>query len=382
MDFPKDIRILNNRLKEKGIKLRVEQRGKFLYFRGPLPCKDNKLNKKVQRISLGLYTNIENVKKAEQLLKLLLLQIELGQFEWSNWERKKNIKIDSNEEYIQENISKFKSYFFSKPSISRVNSSKLTTWNSSYKPYLNRLEKLCMSNKESLNKRLLEKTIESYEQNSRSKQQCATVMNIFAEFINLKLPTKWKKIGSGYGINKYNFRHLPNDKEIIRIWDSIPNEKWKLVFGIMAIYGLRNHEVFFSDYSNLDNCGEKIVRVLPTTKTGEHQVWPFHQEWFDLFKLQKISDIKNNLPNINTNLNETTLQKVGRRVTEQFKRYNLPIKPYDLRHAWAIRTIHIGLPDTVAARMMGHSVSIHNKTYHHWITTRDQQKAVDQALSK
>ncbi|MFM8935376.1 MAG: tyrosine-type recombinase/integrase, partial [Vulcanococcus sp.] len=64
----------------------------------------------------------------------------------------------------------------------------------------------------------------------------------------------------------------------------------------------------------------------------------------------------------------TTLQQVGRRVAEQFRRYGLPLTPYDLRHAWAVRTIHIGLPDTVAARMMGHSVAIHTRTYHHWIT--------------
>ncbi|MGA1482235.1 MAG: site-specific integrase, partial [Vulcanococcus sp.] len=46
------------------------------------------------------------------------------------------------------------------------------------------------------------------------------------------------------------------------------------------------------------------------------------------------------------------------------------------------RTIHIGLPDTVAARMMGHSVAIHTRTYHHWITRRDQQQAVDTALAR
>ena len=45
-----------------------------------------------------------------------------------------------------------------------------------------------------------------------------------------------------------------------------------------------------------------------------------------------------------------------------------------------MRTIHVGLPDTVAARMMGHSVGIHTRTYHHWITRRDQQQAVDAAL--
>jgi hypothetical protein len=36
----------------------------------------------------------------------------------------------------------------------------------------------------------------------------------------------------------------------------------------------------------------------------------------------------------------------------------------------------------VAARMMGHSVAIHTRTYHHWITRRDQQQAVDAALAR
>ena len=70
-----------------------------------------------------------------------------------------------------------------------------------------------------------------------------------------------------------------------------------------------------------------------------------------------------------------------RTVSEQFRRYKISFTPYDLRHAWAVRTILIGLPNTVAAKMMGHSVSIHTKTYHHWITRRDQQQAVDSALS-
>jgi hypothetical protein len=31
---------------------------------------------------------------------------------------------------------------------------------------------------------------------------------------------------------------------------------------------------------------------------------------------------------------------------------------------------------------MGHSVAIHTRTYHHWITRRDQQQAVDAALAR
>ena len=150
----------------------------------------------------------------------------------------------------------------------------------------------------------------------------------------------------------------------------------------MATYGLRNHEVFFSDLSALRDEGDRVIRVLPTTKTGEHQVWPFNPDWVERFDLLKLGREPQALPVISTDLRTTTLQQVGRRVTEQFRRYDLPLTPYDLRHAWAVRTIHIGLPDTVSARMMGHSVAIHTRTYHHWITRRDQQQAVDAALAR
>ena len=140
--------------------------------------------------------------------------------------------------------------------------------------------------------------------------------------------------------------------------------------------------MFFCDLSALGSGGDRVIRVLPTTKTGEHQVWPFHPEWVERFDLTRLGNASDALPCISTDLRRTTLQQVGRRVSEQFRRYELPLTPYDLRHAWAVRTIHIGLPDTVSARMMGHSVAIHTRTYHHWITRRDQQQAVDAALAR
>ena len=145
----------------------------------------------------------------------------------------------------------------------------------------------------------------------------------------------------------------------------------------MATYGLRNHEVFFCDCSALQGGDAPVVRVLATSKTGEHQVWPFLPEWVEHFAL---ADLRR--PPVTTDLEQVTLQQVGRRVMEQFRRYEVGFSPYDLRHAWAVRTIHLGLPDTVAARMMGHSVAIHTRTYHHWMTHRDQQQAVNTALAR
>ena len=200
--------------------------------------------------------------------------------------------------------------------------------------------------------------------------------------MDVELPENWKLSAKGYGLNKASFRKLPSDELIETLWEGIPNKSWKFVFGLMATYGLRNHEVFFCDLSSLSKSGDKIIRVLPTTKTGEHQVWPFHPKWVEMFELNELGDNPKLLPNVNRDLRITTLQSIGKKITDQFKRYSLKIKPYDLRHAWAVRTIFYDLPDTVAARMMGHSVSLHTQTYHHWITKRDQQQAVNNALSK
>ena len=104
-----------------------------------------------------------------------------------------------------------------------------------------------------------------------------------------------------------------------------------------------HHEVFFSDYAMLaSGDDEAILEVLESTKTGQHDVWPFPREWIDTFNLRDIR-----LPKVNTDLSQTTLQLVGQQVSKQFKRYKIPFSPYDLRHAWAVRTIGVGLPDTL-----------------------------------
>ena len=263
-----------------------------------------------------------------------------------------------------------------------LTSTRKTTWRSSYKPYLNRMISIQNdTNTENLDN-IFTTTLKTYKEGSRSRKQCATSLSVLAKFLEHKLPEDWKLMAKGYGLNKASFRDLPADEIIENLWDKIPNKSWKYVFGLMATYGLRNHEVFFCDLSSLTNYGDKIIRVLPTTKTGEHQVWPFHPKWVDKFELCELGKDPELLPKINRDLRVTTLQNIGKKITDQFKRYSLKIKPYDLRHAWAVRTIFYDLPDTVAARMMGHSVSLHTQTYHHWITKRDQQQAVNNALSK
>ena len=45
-------------------------------------------------------------------------------------------------------------------------------------------------------------------------------------------------------------------------------------------------------------------------------------------------------------------------------RNKIPHTSKALRHAWAIRSAVLGIPDSIAARWMGHSVAVPSKTYH------------------
>jgi len=382
MNVIQEINNVNDKFATQGSKLKIEKRGEKLNIRGSLPSKEDNNNFKIQRISLGLKADISGLEEAKKKLQLINLQLELNQFDWINWIVNPNKKEIKNDFEFPYRLNQFEEFFFKESKSEYLSSTRKTTWRSSYKPYLKRVLNIYNEYDSEDLEKIFQKTLESYKQGSRSRKQCATSLSVLANFLEIKLPEDWKLNSRGYGLNKAGFRDLPTDEVIEEIWAKIPNKSWKFVFGLMATYGLRNHEVFFCDLSSLTNFGDKIIRVLPTTKTGEHQVWPFHPEWVEKFELLKLGEDPELLPNINRDLKITTLQNIGKKITDQFKRYSLQIKPYDLRHAWAVRTIFYDLPDTVAARMMGHSVSLHTQTYHHWITKRDQQQAVNNALLK
>ncbi len=379
----------NASLAASGIGLRIERRGQRLNLRGALPSRHASEQRSVQRLSLGIAADAKGLLEAEQIARVIDGQLRRDQFHWEQWSAVRNPPTSTGaqagrqgEGQMNDQIEGFRAAFFADPRRRRSPSGSRTTWAGAYNPYLRRLRSLAKPESGGVDGELLMKTLHSYPDGSRSRQQCSTALASLAKHLNLDLPDDWRAEAAGYGLHRARFRQLPSDSLILESLFRIPNPRWRLAYGLMATYGLRNHEVFFCDLSALSTGGDRVIRVLPTTKTGEHQVWPFHPDWVERFDLGRLGNSSDALPSISTDLRRTTLQQVGRRVSEQFRRYELPLTPYDLRHAWAVRTIHIGLPDTVSARMMGHSVAIHTRTYHHWITRRDQQQAVDAALAR
>lgn len=367
----------NQRLKAAQLGIQIERRGQKLALRGTLPPRpgSHRLRPHQQRVSLGLPATLKGLKEAEQQAKIIAGQLLQHDFDWRNY-----LPVETggrlHQMDVPQKIEAFHHHFMAQSHRLEKPASAQATWETAYNPYLRKLEAIA---RKSPNLNLAEavyKTVESTAANSRSRQVCCTALGALAEFLGVNLPTDLKEYWGRYSGSKARMRHLPTDEQIMEVYHHIPNPAWRFVYGMMATYGLRNHEVFFCDVSSLVRGDRQAsIEVLDTTKTGDREVWPFFPEWVDVFSLRDIQ-----LPNITTDLTQTTLQRIGQKVSTQLRRYNIPFQPYDLRHAWAVRTIHFGLPDTVAAQMMGHSVAIHTRTYHRWMTRRDQQRAVETAL--
>lgn len=370
---------VNQRLKVAQMGFQIERRGQKLSLRGTLPPRpgSSRLRSHQQRISLNLPATPAGLKQAEQQVKIIAAQLIQNTFDWGQY-----LPVAGGGRLSQmdlsEKLAAFKAHFFEQATQKETVASGKTTWEMAYLPYLRKLEAIVQASAQLSLVEAIYATIQTTRANSRSRQVCCTALAALAEFLNLEMPIDLKTLWGNYSPSHTQLRNLPSDEQIVQVFHQIPNPSWQFVYGIMAAYGLRNHEVFFCDYTGLcEGDPESSIEVLSTTKTGEHQVWPFHPEWVEQFSLRQV-----NLPPIETDLSRTTLQRIGQLVSCQFRRYQIPFSPYDLRHAWAVRTIHFGLPDTVAARMMGHSVAIHTRTYHRWLTQRDQQRAVRAALKQ
>lgn len=362
---------VNQRLKLAQLGLHIERRGQRLSLRGNLPPRpgSHRLRPYQQRLSLGLPATPSGLKAAEREAKIIAAKLLENTFRWQDYERVKGLGR-LGELSLGEQIAAFETALLTQGDLSR------TTWETAYAPYLRQLLKAAAAHPDHSLAELIYALLQQIPADQRQRQVACTAFQGFCRFLAVELPIPLSQFWGTYSRRSLQPRDLPSDEEILAAYQQIPNPQWRYVYGLMATYGLRNHEVFFCDLSGLvTGDPQGMIEVQETTKTGAHQVWPFPPQWVEVFGLRSPQ-----LPRINRDLTQTTLQRIGQRVNQQFRRYGLPFRPYDLRHAWAVRTIHYGLPDTVAARMMGHSVAIHTQTYHRWLTLRDQQQVVARVL--
>ncbi len=365
-DLPTRVQDLNLKLRAAKLPRIVLDKGS-LYLQVVLPPKpgDHRTLNWQQRIPVGK-GNLLGLQAAERASKRLGAQLADKTFTWEAWGYALPDLPAPKELTAGDWVEKFEEFYWStRPR----NPQKEATYRANYKTYLKRLPI-----DGPLTEALIRKVILSVPpEQARTRNGLVQAMCGLSEFAGLGIVPGLKKLKVVYGLAEQSKRELPDDTAIMKARALILAPCYRWIYGMMATYGLRPHEVFTLDTSDLE-AGGVLVRVLEGTKTGTRAVWPYHPEWVESMGLRAPL-----LPNLSR---ERDNQYLGYSVSKSFRRYGVGFRPYDLRHAWAVRTVLYGLDLSVAARMMGHSVTTHTKTYHHWITDAHHQRAWEQGTQR
>jgi integrase len=345
------IKEANQKLKDSKLGVSIQQIGNRLYLQATLPPKPDSLKTKPhqQKISLGVFANGAGLQYAQKEARKLGDAIAFKLFNW------KDYLIQPEEQMITVGIliKDFeKDYFNRRP---RNSQSEYTF----EKDYLNIFKKLDQTKE--LNKEDILEVIFSFAPDSRSRKRSVMAFMALVKFANFDFDIG--KYKGEYNNQKTAPRDLPSDKEIHELFFSIKNPQWQWAYGILATFGLRPHEIFLV-YPD----SKLPILEVDKGKTKERKVWALHPEWVSEFDLQNFK-----IPNCSAKNNA----ELGHRVSVQFRRYNIPFKPYDLRHKWAVRAIEFGLDVSLASQQMGHSVKVHCEVYQRWIGENTHQRAYD-----
>jgi hypothetical protein len=251
------IETLNQRLKAARLGLRVERRGDKLALRGTLPPRPESDRRRPhqQRIPLGIPATKAGLKQAEREAKVIAARLIENTFDWQVYLPLPGKVMASAE--LGEKVLAFQAQYFAqvRGDDPKVLASATTTWEKAYAPYLRKLQTLC-NQRPNLNlPEAILATVKTTRPHSRSRQVCCTALEGLADFLHLPLVEDLKALWGNYGNHQTQLRELPSDALIVEWFERIPNPTWRFVYGVMATYGLRNHEVFFCDYSSLSRRG-------------------------------------------------------------------------------------------------------------------------------
>lgn len=343
MDIQGKLNQANGRLKAANVGVTIEVMGGRLYLRAVLPPKpdSDKHETYQQRIALGTRANFWGMKVAEAEARKVGALLDCKQFSWQPY--LKEVTEPPTETIIADWLIKFEQHYFQRRA--RNPKSESTYHNDYWKVFKH------LPQAETLNCELLLSTILKTSPDTRIRKRYCLALNALAKFAGLELDAK-HLVGS-YGPKQLSPRDLPDDETICQWFSKIKDPAWRWAYGAIATFGLRPHEIFYLDTSDLEQ-GSYMLSVLDG-KTGPRRVWACYPEWVDLFEL------RSPLIPAATGRNNGDL---GSRCGQYFRRAGLPFKPYDLRHCWAIRTIDFGLDVSLAAAQQGHSLKVHTELYH------------------
>ncbi|AFZ35074.1 hypothetical protein Sta7437_1507 [Stanieria cyanosphaera PCC 7437] len=339
----------------------------------------------------------EAVNSALEVALQVAKELESGTFTWDNYacwikgELPEHLKQQlAKTKTCKELIEEFEAHFRATHDYSSEEAAHKSErgYKSRFNPIFNRLPQ-----DKPLTEEMIKNILGGYKPGSRSYETRLSDIKAFTTYHSLNIDVN--KFKSKAKVESRVGREL-SDEEIVQGWKSIKyyqarngkkakrQDLYAWMYGMMAVYGLRNHEVLniknltqpfkvpneniilpaFNDPSN------KGKAIYTYGKTGERtQPMPHPYEWIELFELEKVPE----LPTFENGKQKDFFLAYFTAYCRGEKRKRIPRKidfvPYDLRHSYAMRGRRDNMNPLDMKDYMGHSLEMQEKTYNKGIKT-------------
>lgn len=324
----------NARLKAGKHRCSIQLRGNSFSLVATLPTRDG-LSRKQQRIALGQDIDLL---AAERRGVELGEQLRTKTFTWEAWDQPEAAATLTVADFVK--AAQALHAFKYRKDPERGNNA----WSKKWGPALRKLPP-----SGAITEVVLLRVIRTMPAGSASRRDQGNLLSQIAKSLGLETEPLLEAC-RGYGVDKLTERDIPSDEVIEDALKRITLPHWRWTFGMCAAYGLRPHE-----------CAELVlledgwIEVHDKTKTGSRRVTACPSAWVNDFALR-------DLPRPTQ-----SATRLGKVFNDALDRDGVTIKPYNLRHAYALRLMSKGVGADLAARLMGHSLQVHQTTYQRWI---------------
>ncbi len=139
--------------------------------------------------------------------------------------------------YVNDWVKKFEKFYFQ---TRQRNYQTETTWKIDYLRVFSKLPQ-----QEALSEEMILKAVTGTKPDTKTRKRTCMALSSLAKFAEIDINLK-SYVGR-YSPKKVVPRDLPTDTIVAQHFYQIEDEAWRWVYGMLATYGLRNHEVFRLD---------------------------------------------------------------------------------------------------------------------------------------
>lgn len=198
---------------------------------------------------------------------------------------------------------------------------------------------------------------ERTEAGSAQRLRSSQVYAMFAEYAGLDAKPI-KELGKGWESSCINPRDLPTVSEIVQQYQKLAEHPdMQAGYLVMVLYGIRPHELVYCQPLGINDASPWIH--ITEGKTGSRDAYELRVPELELPRWD------GSLPAIASE--GKTHKQIGASVREAYKALGIT-NLYNLRHHYAAMGFQLNKPIDKMALSMGHSQTVHVKTYRAWVT--------------